>query len=73
MIYSDGETIDLSEASPIVGTLSDHLHGNDRLYVPRELLRRTPPAQSDLPIFEEIYHKFRETIKNGKIISLPEK
>lgn len=73
LIYSDGETIDLSEASPIVGTLSDHLHGNDRLYVPRELLRRTPPAQSDLPIFEEIYHKFQKTIKNGKIISLPEK
>lgn len=73
LIYSDGETIDLSEASPIVGTLSDHLHGNDRLYVPRELLRRTLPAQSDLPIFEEIYHKFRKNIKNGKIISLPEK
>lgn len=69
LIYSDGETIDLSEASPIVGTLSDHLHGNDRLYVPRELLRRTPPTQSDLPIFEEIYQKFKQTIKNGKIIS----
>lgn len=69
LIYSDGETIDLSEASPIVRILSDHLHGNDRLYVPRELLRRTPPAQSNLPIFEDIYREFKKYIKNGMIIS----
>lgn len=68
LFYPDGEIIDLSEASPIVESLSDNLHGNDRLYVPRELLRRTPPAQQDLPIFQDIYAAFRKHIKNGKIL-----
>ncbi len=68
LFYPDGEIIDLSEASPIVESLSDNLHGNDRLYVPRELLRRTPPAQQDLPIFQDIYAEFRKHIKNGKIL-----
>lgn len=68
LIYSDGETVDLSEVSPIVQILSDHLHGNDRLYVPRELLRRYPPAQSDLPIFEAIYLEFGDYIKNGRVV-----
>lgn len=68
LFYPDGEIVDLSEASPIVESLSDNLHGNDRLYVPRELLRRTPPAQQDLSIFQDIYAEFRKHIKNGKII-----
>ena len=68
LFYPDGEIVDLNEVSPIVESLSDHLHGNDRLYVPRELLRRTPPAQQDLSIFQDIYAEFRKHIKNGKII-----
>lgn len=69
LIYPDGEMADLSEVSPIVKILSDHLHGNDRLYVPRELLRSTPPAQGNLPIFEEVYREFKTYIKNGRILN----
>lgn len=68
LIYPDGEIVDLSEVSPIVESLSDHLHGNDRLYVPRELLRSKPPAQQDLPIFQDVYQEFQKYIKNGRII-----
>lgn len=69
LIYPDGSLIDLSEASPIVAILSDHLHGNDRLYVPRELLRSTPPAQTNLAIFQDVYAAFKKHINNGRIIS----
>ena len=51
--------VDLSEVSPIVRILSDNLHGNDRLYVPRELLRNTSPAQQNLEIFDDIYYEFK--------------
>lgn len=67
LIYPDGESVDLSEVSPIVRILSDNLHGNDRLYVPRELLRSKPPAQQNLEIFENVYYDFKKHIKNGKI------
>ena len=68
LIYPDGEIVDLSEVSPIVESLSDHLHGNDRLYVPRELLRSKPPAQQDLAIFQDVYQEFQKYINNGRII-----
>lgn len=67
LIYEDGKIVDLSEVSPIVESLSDNLHGNDRLYVPRELLRRTAPAQQNLSVFQDIYNEFRKHIKNGRI------
>lgn len=67
LIYPDGEMVDLSEVSPIVRILSDNLHGNDRLYVPRELLRSHPPAQQNLEIFDNVYYEFQKHIKNGKI------
>ena len=70
LIYPDGELENLSEVSPIVDTLSDHLHGNDRLYVPRELVRSTSPAQQNLEIFEDVYHEFRKHIKNGKLLNV---
>ena len=69
LIYPDGKLVNISEVSPIVEILSDHLHGNDRLYVPRELLRSTLPAQSNLDVFEEVYHEFRKYINNGNIIN----
>src|SRR5699024_7817602 len=62
LIYEDGKIVDLSEVSPIVESLSDNLHGNDRLYVPRELLRRTAPAQQNLSVFQDIYNEFRKHI-----------
>lgn len=67
LIYPSGETIDISEVSPIVQTLSDNLHGNDRLYVPRDLLRKSLPSQQDLDIFEEIYVEFQRYIKNETV------
>ena len=66
-MYPDGKIVDLSEASPIVNILSDHLHGNDRLYVPRELLRSTAPAQQNFDIFSNVYSEFKKNINNGKI------
>lgn len=69
LISPDGKIVDLSEASPIVRILSDHLHGNDRLYVPRELLRNSPPQQQNLKIFEDIYTEFQCYIQNGKVKS----
>ena len=67
LMYPDGKIVDLSEASPIVNILSDHLHGNDRLYVPRELLRSTAPAQQNFDIFSDVYSEFKKYINNGKI------
>ncbi len=67
LIYPDGKIKDLSEVSPIVNILSDHLHGNDRLYVPRELLRNKPLFQQNLKIFEDVYTEFQSYILNGKI------
>lgn len=68
LMHPDGELVDISEVSPIVNVLSDHLHGNDRLYVPREFLRSTPAVQQNLDIFEDVYKNFRKYIKNGSII-----
>ena len=70
LISPDGTIIDLSEASAIVRILSDHLHGNDRLYVPRERLRNSPPQQQELKVFEDIYTEFQSYIKNGKVITI---
>lgn len=67
LMHENGQMVDLSEVSPIVRILSDNLHGNDRLYVPRELLRSHPPAQQNLDIFDDVYYEFQKHIKNGKI------
>jgi len=67
LIHENGQMVDLSEVSPIVRILSDNLHGNDRLYVPRELLQTSLPAQQNLEIFDDVYYEFQKHIKNGKI------
>ncbi|MDN6195158.1 MAG: HD domain-containing protein [Atopostipes suicloacalis] len=67
LIHPNGELIDLSEASPIVRILSDNLHGNDRLYVPRDLLRNNPPPQQSLEIFEKIYQEFQRYLINDRV------
>lgn len=67
LIQPNGDLIDLSEASPIVQILSDHLHGNDRLYVPRDLLRNNPPPQQSLEIFEKVYQEFQSYLVNNQI------
>lgn len=67
LIYPNGEITDLSEASPIVRTLSDNMHGNDLLYVPRELLKNNPPFQEYPEIFETVYGEFQDYTINGRI------
>ena len=67
LIYPNGEVVDLSEVSAIVRILSDNLHGNDLLYVPRELLRNHLPAQQEFEIFSDVYYEFKKHIKNGQI------
>ena len=67
LIQPNGDLIDLSEASPIVQILSDHLHGNDRLYVPRDLLRNHPNPQQSLEIFEKVYQEFQSYLVNNQI------
>lgn len=67
LMHENGQMVDLSEVSPIVRILSDNLHGNDRLYVPRELLQTSLPAQQNLEIFDDVYYEFQKHIKNGKI------
>lgn len=69
LMYSDGQLINLSDESPLVRTLSDSLHGNDRLYVPRELLRKTLPAQTNLDVFKDTYYEFNKYIHNGRVVS----
>jgi hypothetical protein len=68
LMYPDGSLVELSEASNIVKTLSDNIHGDDRLYVPREFLNR---SSDDL--FSESYHEFEEYIQNGKVVDPYEK
>lgn len=63
LIYPDGTLVELSEASKIVKTLSDNIHGDDRLYVPREFLNASPDD-----LFSESYDEFQEYIQNGKVI-----
>lgn len=67
LIHPNKEIIDLSEASPIVRILSDNLHGNDRLYVPRDLLNNKPNSQQRLDNFKAIYDEFQSYIINGRI------
>lgn len=72
LIYPNGELTDLSEASSIVRILSDNLHGDDRLYVPRDLLTTNPPSQQRLDIFENIYKEFQSYIINNRVKSQKE-
>lgn len=63
LMYPDGTLVELSEASNIVKTLSDNIHGDDRLYVPREFLNGSPDD-----LFSESYQEFQEYIQNGKVV-----
>lgn len=67
LIYPDGSLIELSKASKIVKTLSDNIHGDDRLYVPREFLDG-PIENQPVNMFQQSYDEFQKYIQNGKII-----
>lgn len=66
LMHPDSSSVELSAVSPIVRILSDHLHGNERLYVPAEILK---PSHHEDKLFQEIYKKFHEKIHNDHIIS----
>lgn len=63
LMHPDGTLIELSEASNIVKTLSDNIHGDERLYVPRAFIKEAPDD-----LFSERYNEFQTYIQNGKII-----
>lgn len=65
LMHPDGEQVELPEASDIVRILSDHLHGNNRLYVPPELLQKNPPRE--LSLFQKQLEEFRRYIRNGAV------
>lgn len=66
LIYPDGNLIELPEASEIVRILSDHLHGNHRLYVPADLLQKH--TSKELNLFEPLLKEFQSYIHNGAVI-----
>ena len=73
LIHPNGDILDLSEASPIVKTLSDNLHGDDRLYVPSDLLEKhTNSSQQQLDLFKELYEEFQSYIINDRVRRLDE-
>lgn len=68
LMYPDGTLVELSEVSKIVKTLSDNIHGDDRLYVPREFLDG-PFENESVNMFQQSYDEFQRYIQNGKIIN----
>lgn len=65
LYYPDGSLIELGEVSKIANILSDSIHGDDRLYVPREFIK--PSDQDYMSMFAESLHEFSQYIHNGKI------
>ncbi|WP_080145732.1 HD domain-containing protein [Marinilactibacillus piezotolerans] len=66
LMYGDGTLVELSEASPIVRSLSGNLHGDHRLFVPKEFLEGTKENQ-EVSMFQEYYDEFQRYIKNDRI------
>lgn len=67
LIYPDGSLIELGEVSKIVNILSDNIHGDNRLYVPREFIKG-PQDKGVINVFSEQYEEFQSYIHNGKVI-----
>lgn len=67
LINSDGSLTELGEVSQTARILSDSIHGDHRLYVPREFVK--PSSYETLGMFAENYKTFSQYIKNGKIKS----
>lgn len=68
LIHSDGSLAELGEISQIARILSDNIHGDHRLYVPRAFIK--PSDHETLGMFADNYRMFSQYIKNGKIKSL---
>ncbi|WP_018659606.1 HD domain-containing protein [Allofustis seminis] len=65
LMNPDDSLVELSTASPIVKILSDHLHGNQRLYVPAEFLSTSADIPFDVQVLRQ---QFLKHIHNGHII-----
>lgn len=65
LMQPDGTLIELSQASPIVKTLSGNLQGDHRLYVPKEFLDTHP---ANVNMFQDRYDEFKRHVRNGAII-----
>lgn len=70
LIYPDNTLVDLGEVSKIAHILSDNIHGDNRLYVPREFIKG-PSTNESLNMFEDSYQAFQRHIRNGKVMSTP--
>lgn len=65
LIQADGTFVELSQASPIVKTLSGNLQGDHRLYVPKEFLETNP---KNINMFQDTYDEFKRYIRNEAVI-----
>lgn len=70
LMQSDGTLVELSEVSSIVRTLSGHLHGDHRLYVPKEFLEA---HHTNISVFQEEYDAFQRHIVNGAVVNTQDK
>lgn len=66
LVESDGTLIELGEVSKIANILSDNIHGDHRLYVPREFIKQTD--NETMSVFADVYKEFARYVKNGKVI-----
>ncbi|WP_368645302.1 HD domain-containing protein [Alkalibacterium putridalgicola] len=64
LMHSDGTLVEISTVSAIVKSLSGILHGDHRLFVPKEFLERD---KANINMFQEEYDAFQHYIKNGAI------
>ncbi|MFO8068495.1 MAG: HD domain-containing protein [Alkalibacterium sp.] len=64
LIQSDGTLVEISTVSAIVKSLSGILHGDHRLFVPKEFLERDT---ANINMFQEEYDAFQHYIINGAI------
>lgn len=65
LIESDETLIELGEVSKIANILSDNIHGDHRLYVPREFIKQSD--NETMGVFASVYQEFARYVKNGKI------
>lgn len=63
--YPDQSLVELGEVSKIARILGDHIHGDHRLYVPREFVK--PYKEDYTNMFADSLNAFNHYIHNGKI------
>ena len=66
LYLSDNDLSELGEQSKIAHILSDNIHGDYRLYVPREFVK--PSDFETMGIFSDLYQEFSRYVSKGKIV-----